>query len=198
MMPLGEVSPCFPLDRLASMKDMTTERLELVGADRARYFVPTAICAYLAILCVVLIITSAFLAHAQNAVAVAAAGVFGLMMTGGLGLLFWRAQRRDLQFVQVKTAADAPSNFAAVRCAATQAGWRIVREDPARRLDAETSATQMDGGERVAVQFRGNEVLVASICAPSVGFSLVGRRHCAENRELVRQSVLTPPRAPAV
>jgi hypothetical protein len=177
---------------------MTTERLQLAGADRARYFVPTAICAYLAILCVVLTVTSAFLAQAQNAVAVAAAGVFGLLMTGGLGLLFWRAQRRDLQFVQVKTAADATSNFAAVRCAATQAGWRIVREDPARRLDAETSATQMNGGERVAVQFRGNEVLVASICAPSVGFSLVGRRHCAENRELVRQSVLTPRSVPAV
>jgi len=176
--------------------DMTTERLELAGADRARYFVPTAICAYLAILCVVLIITSGFLAHMQNAVAVAAAGVFGLMMTGWLGLLFWRAQRRDLQFLQVKTGADAPSNFVAVRRAATQAGWRIVREDPARRLDAETSASIMDGGERVAVQFRGSDVLVASICAPSVGFSLVGRRHCAENRELVRQSVLTPPRAP--
>ena len=178
------------------MMNMTTERMELAGADRARYFVPTAICAYLSILCVVLIITSAFLAHMQNAVAVAAAGVFGLLMTGGLGLLFWRAQRRDLQFLQVKTGADAPSNFAAVRFAATQAGWRIVREDPARRLDAETSASSMDGGERVAVQFRGSEVLVASICAPSVGFSLVGRRHCAENRELVRQSVLTPPRAP--
>ena len=198
MMLLSEVSPCFPLDRLASMMAMTTERLELLGADRARYFVPTAICAYLAILCLVLIITSFFLAHPQNAVAVAAAGVFGLMMTGGLGLLFWRAQRRDLQFVQVQTAADAPANFAAVRCAATRAGWRIVREETALRLDAETSASMMDGGERVAVQFRGNEVLVASICAPSVGFSLVGRRHCAENRELVRQSVLTPPRAPAV
>ncbi len=177
--------------------DMTTERLELVGADRARYFVPTAICAYLSVLCVVLIITSAFLVHMQNAVAVAAAGTFGLLMTGGLGLLFWRAQRRDLQFLQVNTVADAPSNFAAVRCAATQAGWRIVSEVPARRLDAETSAFMMDGGERVAVQFRGSEVLVASICAPSVGFSLVGRRHCAENRELVRQSVLMPPRAPA-
>jgi hypothetical protein len=108
------------------MMNMTTERMELAGADRARYFVPTAICAYLAILCVVLIITSAFLAQAQNAVAVAAAGVFGLLMTGGLGLLFWRAQRRDLQFVQVKTAADATLQFRgrALRCNTSRVAHR--------------------------------------------------------------------------
>jgi len=176
---------------------MTTERLELVGADRARYFVPTVICLYLSILCTVLIITSAFLAHLQNAMAVTAAGLFGLLMTSGLGLIFWRAQTRDLRYLQVSTLADAQSNFAAVRRAATQAGWRIVHEEPAQRLDAETSEFMMDSGERVAVQFRGSDVLVASICAPSVGFSLIGRRHCAEHRELVRQSVLTPSRVPA-
>jgi hypothetical protein len=32
--------------------------------------------------------------------------------------------------------------------------------------------------------------LVASICDPSVGFSLVGRRRCAEHRALVRSAVL--------
>jgi hypothetical protein len=168
---------------------MNPERLELVGTDRARYFVPTAICLYLAVLCVVLIITSAFIVSLQNAVAVTAAGVFGLIMTGGLGLIFLHAQRRDLLFVQVSTATDASSNFAAVKSAATRAGWRIVREEPARRLDAEASISMLDAGERVAVEFRGNEVLVASICDPSVGFSLVGRRHCAAHRELVRQSV---------
>jgi hypothetical protein len=33
-------------------------------------------------------------------------------------------------------------------------------------------------------------VMVASICDPSVGFSLVGRRRCAEHRGLVRSAVL--------
>jgi hypothetical protein len=45
-------------------------------------------------------------------------------------------------------------------------------------------------GERVAVRFRGSDVLVASICDPSVGFSLVGRRHCQEHRDIVRTAVL--------
>jgi len=169
--------------------------MELVGVDRARYFVPTAVCIYLAGLCLVLIVTSAFLVSMQNAVAVTAAGVFGLLMTGGLGLIFWRAQRRDLQYMRVATTADAPSNFAAVQSAARRAGWRIVREEPARHLDAETSVSLLDGGERVAVEFRGSDVLVASICDPSIGFSLVGRRHCAEHREAVRQAVLSHPTA---
>jgi hypothetical protein len=170
---------------------MNAERMELVGVDRARYFVPTAICGSLAVLCVALILTSAFLASLQDAVAVSAAGVFGLLLSGGLGLIFWRAQRRDLQYLRVATSSDAPANFEAVRSAAQRAGWRILREDPARRLDAQTPLSLLDVGERVQVQFRDSEVLIASICDPSVGFSLVGRRHCAEHRELVRQAVLS-------
>ncbi|MDB6083557.1 MAG: hypothetical protein JWN43_1438 [Gammaproteobacteria bacterium] len=126
----------------------------------------------------------------QDAVAVTVAGIFGLLLTGGLGFVFWRAQRRDLQYLRVATAADAPSNFAAVRNAAKLAGWRIVREEAARRLDAETSASLLEVGERVAVRFCGSDVLVASICDPGVGFSLVGRRHCSQHRELVRRAVV--------
>ena len=44
-------------------------------------------------------------------------------------------------------------------------------------------------GEIVAVKFRQHDVLVASICDPGVGFSLVGRRRCTENRERVRLAV---------
>jgi hypothetical protein len=168
---------------------MTSERMELAGMDRARYFVPTAICIYLAGVCIVLIVTSAFLVTLQNAVAVTAAGVFGLLLTGGLGIVFWRAQSRDLRFTRLATAADAPSNFDAVQVAAKAAGWRIVRQDAPRRLDAAASVSLLDTGERIAVRFHGSDVLVASICDPSVGFSLVGRRHCAEHRELVRQAV---------
>jgi hypothetical protein len=170
---------------------MASERMELVGADRARYFVPTAICAYLSVLCAVLMVTSAFLVSIQNAIAVTAAGLFGLLLSGGLGIIFWRAQRHDLRYLHIATSSDANSNFQAVRAAADSAGWRIVQNEPARQLDALACGSLLDVGERIAVRFRGSEVLVASICDPSVGFSLVGRRHCEQHRELVRSAVLS-------
>jgi hypothetical protein len=168
---------------------MNPERMELLAADRVRYFAPTTICAYLAVLCFALIVTSAFLEKLQDAVAVTAAGVFGLVLSGGLGLLFWRTQCRDLQYERVATSSDAAANYEAVRAAARGAGWRILREDPARRLDAQTPVSLLDVGERVQVQFREHDVLIASICDPSVGFSLVGRRHCAEHRDFVRRAI---------
>jgi hypothetical protein len=169
---------------------MLAERMELTGVDRLRYFVPTAICIYLAALCAVLIVTSAFIVSPQNAVAVTVAGLFGLLMSGGLGLTFWRAQRRDLQYLRITTPSDARSNYEAVRSAVDRAGWRVLVEDPGRTLLAQTSGALLDVGERVAVRFRDSDVLVASICDPSIGFSLAGRRHCADHREFVRQAVL--------
>lgn len=158
--------------------------------DRLRYFVPTAICLYLAALCAVLIVTSAFLVSLQNAVAVTAAGLFGLLLSCGLGFFFWRAQRRDLEFVQVATSSDPQSNFETVRSAVLRAGWRILSEEPGRALDAQTAGALLDIGERVAIQFRGGQVFIASICDPSIGFSLAGRRHCAAHREFIRAAVL--------
>ena len=176
---------------------MKAERMQLAGLDRMRYFIPTAICLYLAVLCLVLIVTSAFLVSLQNAVAVTAAGLFGMLLSGGLGFAIWRTQRRELLFTRVATRADAAANFEAVRSAARRAGWRTLQETPARRFDAQTATSLLDVGERVSVQFVGNDVLVASICDPSVGFSLVGRRHCAGHRELVRDAVLPPGSDPA-
>jgi hypothetical protein len=173
---------------------MNAEHMKLTGVDRLRYFVPTAICIYLAALCAVLIVTSAFIVSLQNAVAVTVAGVFGLLLSGGLGLIFWRAQRRDLQFSLFATSTDAQTNFEAVRSAANRAGWRLLLQEPGSGLVAQTSGAILDVGERVAVQFRDSDVLVASICDPSIGFSLAGRRHCAEHREFVRQVVLPNPR----
>jgi hypothetical protein len=169
---------------------MSVERMKLTGLDRLRYFVPTAICLYLAAVCAVLIVTSAFIVSRQNAVAITVAGLYGLLLSGGLGLIFWLAQRRDLRFLRITTASDAESNFAAVRAAADRAGWRILGQDPGRRFVAQTSGPLLDVGERVVVQFCEGEVLVASICDPSIGFSLAGRRHCAGHREFVRQVVL--------
>jgi hypothetical protein len=165
--------------------------MQLVGADRARYFAPTVICVYLSVLCLVLIVTSMFLVNKQDAVAVTAAGIFGLLLSAGLGLLFWRAQRRDLMYETICTPSDALSNFRWVLGAAQAAGWHILREEPAQQIDARSCGSLLNVGERIAVQFRGSDVLVASICDPSIGFSLVGRRHCGEHRELVRRAVVT-------
>jgi hypothetical protein len=168
---------------------MKAERLQLVGLDRARYFMPTAICLYLGVLCSVLILTSPFLVHLQNAVAVAVAGGFGLVLSGALGGIFWRAQRRDLQYTRVATSNAAAVNYAAVRAAVGAAGWTLVRDEPARRLEARAAVLLLNEGERVTVEFRDSDVLVVSICDPSVGFSLAGRRHCAEHRALVLRAV---------
>jgi hypothetical protein len=164
--------------------------MQLVGADRARYFAPTVICVYLSALCLVLIVTSIFLVTLQDAAAVTAAGGFGLLLTGGLGLLFWQAQRRDLLYETISTPFDADSNFQSVLAAARAAGWRILREEPSRQIDAQACGSLLNVGERIAIQFRDSDVLVASICDPNVGFSLVGRRHCEEHRALVRRVVL--------
>jgi hypothetical protein len=164
--------------------------MELIGSDRARYFAPTAICVYLVVLCLLLIVTSMFLVNMQDAVAVTAAGLFGLLLSGGLGLLFWRAQRRDLLFETIATPADADSNFQRVLAAARKAGWNIVRQDLPRQIDAQASGSLLNVGERISVRFRDQDVLVASICDPSVGFSLVGRQHCRGHRDLVRRAVL--------
>lgn len=170
---------------------MNADRMKLTGLDRLRYFVPTAICLYLAALCAVLIVTSAFIVSLQNAVALTAAGVFGLLLSSVLGLLFWRVQRRDLQFVRVVTTSGTRSNYDAVRSAADRAGWRILVQEPGRKLVAQTPGVLLDVGERVTVRFCGTDVFIASICDPSIGFSLAGRRHCAEHRELVRQVVMS-------
>ncbi|HEY3731455.1 MAG TPA: hypothetical protein VGL28_09390 [Steroidobacteraceae bacterium] len=69
-------------------------------------------------------------------------------------------------------------------------GWLLSREEPGHRLDARTADTMVQRGELIVVLFRERQVLVACICDPDVGFSLVGRRRCQQHRELVRQAVL--------
>ena len=165
------------------------ERLKLAGLERAKYFAPVAICGYLAALCIALIITSAFVENMRDAVAITAAGIFGLLMSGALGAAFLKVQLRELRYTTVATQADALTNFHAVGALVRSSGWHISSEVPGRCLEARTSGSILTEGEIVAVQFRGNDVLVASICDPGVGFSLVGRRRCVANREAVRVAV---------
>lgn len=168
---------------------MGAQRLELAGVDRALYYAPTMICGFLVVLCFGLVVTSVFLVKLQDAAAVAAVGLFGMLAVGALGLALYRGQRRDLDYRLTATAATAESNFDTVLAAMQGAGWRITRSEPARGLEALTSGTLLEVGERVAVRFRGSEVWVASICDPSVGFSLTGRRRCEAHRALIRRAL---------
>jgi len=170
---------------------MQPERLKLAGLDRVKYFAPVAICGYLAGLCIALIITSIFLDNMRDAIAVTAAGVFGLLVSGGLGLAVLGMQLRELRYVVVPTHADPLENFQAVDRLAQTSGWHVIAQEPGRRLQARTCGSILSEGEIVAVQFRQHDVLVASICDPGVGFSLVGRRRCTQNREAVRLAVST-------
>jgi len=172
---------------------MHAERLQLAGFERAKYFAPVAICGYLAGLCAALIVTSAFLENMRDAIAITAAGVFGLLVSGGLGAAILRVQLRELRYTVVPTQSDALANFETVGRLAQSSGWHITAKEPGRRLIARTSGSILSEGELVAVQFRKHDVLVASICDPGVGFSLVGRRRCTQNRELVRLAVSAEP-----
>ncbi len=168
---------------------MHAERLELAGIERAKYFAPVAICGYLAALCAALIVTSAFLANMRDSLAITAAGVFGLLVSGGLGAAILRSQLLQLNYLHIPTSSDAQANFNAVERLARDSGWHVIVREPGRCLRARTQGSILTEGEIVSVRFRQRDVLVASICDPSVGFSLVGRRRCIQHRELVREAV---------
>jgi hypothetical protein len=168
---------------------MHRERLQLVGGDWARYFAPVAICGYVAAICVALIVTASFLPNRHQTAAISAAGLFGLMLSCGLGALLLYNQLRELRFVSLHTDADPMSRYLRVLALVHDQGWRVTGELTGERLEARTHGSVLDAGELVVVQFRPSEVLVASICDPSVGFSLVGHRRCQHNRELVLQAL---------
>jgi hypothetical protein len=169
---------------------VSNERLELRGLERARYFAPTLFCGYLACLCGALIVVSRFVVQWQDAVAVTAAGIFGLLLSVALGVLFWRAQYSDLGYLQLSTEEFSLNNFQTVRSTMIAAGWRIVQEHPPHRIEAQTVGTLLAIGERVSVVCREKDVLIASICDPAIGFSLTGRRRCEEHRNRILRAVI--------
>ncbi|MGA3156802.1 MAG: hypothetical protein ABSE43_04440 [Steroidobacteraceae bacterium] len=169
---------------------MSSERMRIGGFDWWRYFAPTLICSYLTALCVALLVTSWFLPRTQSSLAIGATAIYGLLFSGFVGWLFLRAQRRDLRYHRIPTETHAASYFAPVHAAIVDAGWEIREQHPGVRIEAQTAGTFLQRGERVSVAFVGYEVLVASICDPSVGFSLTGRRKCQAHRDMVRRVVL--------
>lgn len=168
---------------------MRGERLQLVGRDWARYFAPVAICLYIAAICAAMIVTSAFLSDRHEGLAITAAGLFGMVLSCALGAALLLTQLRELRFVAVPTRSDSRSQYQRILALAQDQGWRITDENVGERLEARTTGSVLDAGELVVVQFRAHEVLVASICDPSIGFSLVGQRRCQQHRDLVLHAV---------
>jgi hypothetical protein len=173
---------------------MHVERLQLRGGDWTRYFAPVAFCIYLAAICIALIITSVFLHNLRETLAVSAAAAFGLLLSGALGAGVLGMQLHELRYLPVDTSSDAGVNFERVLLLARELGWQLTGEQPGQRLEFRTADSMLQEGERVAVQFRDRQVLVACICDPGVGFSLVGRRRCQHNRERVAGAVVPPTR----
>jgi hypothetical protein len=162
--------------------------LRLHGIDWARYFAPVLFFGFLASLCLGLIAVSAFLATVRDPVMIAVAGLFGLLATGAAGTVILRLQMRWLRYTSIPISSDRQTVLAALRRLAAEAGWSVTRQG-AGSLEARTPGTMFTEGERVCVEIRDHELLVASICDPNVGFSLVGHRRCQQHCERVRQAV---------
>jgi hypothetical protein len=172
---------------------MYVERLKLHGGDWARYFAPVALCMYLAAICVALIVTAAFLHNLREALAVSAAAAFGLLLSAALGAGVLGMQLHELRYLPVATGFGSEANIELVRRVAHDVGWQLMRELTGARLEFRTADSMLQQGELVVVLFREQQVLIACICDPGVGFSLVGRRRCQHNRELVKRAVLRAP-----
>ena len=164
--------------------------LKLHGADRARYFAPVVFFGLLASLCLALIAVSPFLVTLPDALAITAAGLFGLISTAIAGALILRTRLRWLRYASIPLHSDRAAAAAAVRQLVSDAGWRVTRQS-VNGLEARTPGTMFAEGELVSVEFRDQEVLVASICDPQIGFSLVGHQRCLQHCDRIRQAVLS-------
>jgi hypothetical protein len=186
----GSKAMQFESDRMRSTADGTViERLQLPRVERLIDFAPAMFFAYLALLCSALILTSIFLVNVRNPEAIAGAGIFGLLVTVGLGTLLIRTQLNDLRYIRLPTRADAKTNYGIVLKSIQDAGWSVTRSKEAELIDARVADSLLSAGEWVAVRFTGADVWIASICDPRVGFSLVARKRCARYKELVKSAV---------
>jgi hypothetical protein len=180
----------FEQDRMRTTAEGTVlDRLQLPRVERLIYFAPAMFFAYLAALCAALILTSIFLVKVRNPEAIAGAGLFGLIVTVGLGVLLVRAQLKDLRYLRLPTQADAHTNYGIVLNTIRSAGWSVTRSKEDELIDARVADSLLSAGEWVAIRFSGRDVWIASICDPRVGFSLVARRRCDHYKALVKSAV---------
>jgi len=169
---------------------MNQQTLRLHGTDRVRYFAPVGLCVFLGLLCLGLACVSVLLTNIQQAAAITVTGLLGLLACGAVGGLLLKLQMRWLRYDHVPLRSSPEAAWDAVHHLALSAGWRIASESPGRTLRALTPGSMFEEGERMAVEFGPDEVLVASICDPAVGFTLTGQERCRRHCEQVRRAVL--------
>jgi hypothetical protein len=169
---------------------MSHATLQLHGRDRIRYFAPVGFCAFLGLLCLALAATSIFLRTMSDAIVITVTGLLGLVACAIAGWILLHLQMRWLRYTAVPLSISQQAAWEAIHNLAQEAGWRIKDGAPGQALMAYTPGTMFDEGERIAVEFRPREVLVASICDPSVGFSLIGNTKCRQHCERIRRALL--------
>ena len=169
---------------------MSHAMLQLHGRDRVRYFAPVGFCAFLGVLCLALAATSIFLRTMGDAIVITVTGLLGLVACAIAGWVLLHLQLRWLRYTTVPLRISPLAAWEAVHKLAQEAGWRISSAAPGQTLTAHTPGSMFDEGERIAVEFRPHEVLVASICDPSVGFSLIGNAKCRQHCERIRRALL--------
>ncbi|MDB5987470.1 MAG: hypothetical protein JWR16_2523 [Nevskia sp.] len=166
--------------------DADQERLQLHGFDRVVYFAPTLFVAYLASLCALLTLLALLFVTLPNPAALVGAGLFGLIVTLGLCALLYHAQQRELRYVSLPTVSDAERNYQIVLQAAQAAGWLVARKLPAQLIEVRIAGSFLTLGELLVARFDGNDVRVAAISDPRVGYSMTGRERCRQHVELLR------------
>jgi hypothetical protein len=176
--------------RLVDTNVMSHAMLQLHGRDRVRYFAPVGFCAFLGVLCAALAATSIFVRTMGDAIVITVTGLLGLMACAIAGWLLLHLQLRWLRYTSLPLSISPQAAWDTIHALALQAGWRISSGAPGQTLIAHTPGTMFDEGERIAVEFRPHEVLVASICDPSVGFSLIGNAKCRQHCERIRRALL--------
>jgi hypothetical protein len=176
--------------RVVDTTVMSHATLQLHGRDRIRYFAPVGFCAFLGVLCLALAATSIFLRTMGDAIVITVTGLLGLVACAIAGWVLLHLQLRWLRYTAVPLSISPQAAWQAIHNLAREAGWRISSGAPGQTLIAHTPGTMFDEGERIAVEFRPHEVLVASICDPSVGFSLIGNTKCRQHCERIRRALL--------
>jgi hypothetical protein len=168
---------------------MSHAMLQLHGRERIRYFAPVGFCAFLGVLCLALAATSIFVRTIGDAILITVTGLLGVIACALAGWALLHLQLRWLRYTSVPLNVSPQAAWEAIHTLAQQAGWRISRSAPGQTLMAHTQGTMFDEGERIAVEFRPHEVLIASICDPSVGFSLIGNAKCRQHCERIRRAL---------
>jgi hypothetical protein len=169
---------------------MSHAMLQLHGRDRVRYFAPVGFCAFLGALCLALAATSLFVRTMSDAIVITVTGLLGLAACAIAGWLLLQLQLRWLRYTSLPLNISPRAAWEVIHSLAQEAGWRISSGAPGQTLIAHTPGTMFDEGERIAVEFRPHEVLVASICDPKVGFSLIGNAKCRQHCERIRRALL--------